>query len=66
KKVTYLQSKGLGGTMFWEASGDRPDNRSLIAAAYHAQGGSGSLEKTQNLLSYPNSKYDNIKKNLAA
>ncbi|KAI1357160.1 glycosyl hydrolases family 18-domain-containing protein [Xylaria arbuscula] len=66
KKVTYLQSKGLGGTMFWEASGDRADNRSLIAAAYHAQGGSGSLEKTQNLLSYLNSKYDNIKKNLAA
>ena len=46
KKVAYLQSKGLGGTMFWEAS--------------------GSLDKTQNLLLYPNSKYHNIKKNLAA
>ncbi|KAI1119332.1 endochitinase [Nemania sp. NC0429] len=66
KKVTYLQSKGLGGTMFWEASGDRADSGSLIAAAYNAQGGSGSLDKTQNLLSYPDSKYDNIKKNLAA
>ncbi|KAI3326618.1 endochitinase [Xylariaceae sp. AK1471] len=66
KKVTYLQSKGLGGTMFWEASGDRADSGSLIAAAYNAQGGSGLLNKTHNLLSYPNSKYDNIKKNLTA
>ncbi|KAI1288560.1 endochitinase [Xylaria venustula] len=66
KKVIYLRSKGLGGTMFWEASGDRADNGSLIVAAYNAQGGSSELDKTQNLLSYPNSKYDNIKKNLAA
>ncbi|KAK5625963.1 hypothetical protein RRF57_001679 [Xylaria bambusicola] len=66
KKVSYVQSKGLGGTMFWEASGDRTGSGSLIAAAYNAQGGSGSLDKSQNLLSYPNSKYDNIKKNLAA
>ncbi|KAI8623375.1 glycosyl hydrolases family 18-domain-containing protein [Xylariaceae sp. FL1651] len=29
KKVTYLQSKGLGGTMFWEASGDRADSGRL-------------------------------------
>ncbi|KAI1366475.1 endochitinase [Xylaria arbuscula] len=65
KKVSYIQSKGLGGTMFWEASGDRTDSGSLIAAAYNAQGGSGSLDKTQNLLSYPNSKYANIKNNLA-
>ncbi|KAI0812989.1 endochitinase [Xylaria sp. FL0064] len=35
KKVTYLQSKGFGGTMFWEASGDRADSGSLIAAAYN-------------------------------
>ena len=65
KKVNYVQNKGLGGTMFWEASGDRTDSGSLIAAAYNAQGGSGSLDKSQNLLSYPNSKYANIKNNLA-
>ncbi|KAI0452993.1 endochitinase [Xylaria acuta] len=66
KKAAYIQSKGLGGSMFWEASGDRTGSSSLIAAAFNAQGGSGSLDKSQNLLSYPNSKYDNIKKNLAA
>ncbi|KAI1381142.1 glycoside hydrolase family 18 protein [Hypoxylon crocopeplum] len=64
KKVTYLQGKGLGGSMFWEASGDRTDGGSLIAASFNAQGGSGALDTTQNLLSYPNSQYDNIKNNL--
>ncbi|KAF2965495.1 hypothetical protein GQX73_g8069 [Xylaria multiplex] len=65
RKAAYIQTKGLGGSMFWEASGDRTDSGSLIAAAFNAQGGSGSLDKSQNLLSYPNSKYDNIKNNLA-
>ncbi|KAI0442716.1 endochitinase [Xylaria telfairii] len=64
RKVSYIQSKGLAGSMFWEASGDRTDSGSLISAAFNAQGGSGSLDKSQNLLSYPNSKYDNIKNNL--
>ncbi|KAI8952980.1 endochitinase [Xylaria longipes] len=65
RKATYIQSKGLAGSMFWEASGDRTGTGSLIGAAYTAQGGSGSLDKAQNLLSYPNSMYDNIKKNLS-
>lgn len=64
KKIAYAQNKNLGGSMFWEASGDRNDSGSLIAAAYNAQGGSGSLDARQNLLSYPNSQYDNIKNNL--
>ncbi|KAI1099500.1 glycoside hydrolase family 18 protein [Jackrogersella minutella] len=64
KKIKYAQDKGLGGSMFWEASGDRTDSGSLIAAAFNAQGGSGSLDSTENLLSYPNSQYDNIKNNL--
>lgn len=64
RKAAYIQTKGLGGSMFWEASGDRTDAGSLIAAAFNALGGAGSLEKTQNLLSYPNSKYDNIKNNV--
>jgi chitinase len=65
RKASYITSKGLAGSMFWEASGDRTGSGSLIAAAFNAQGGSASLDKSQNLLSYPNSKYDNIKKNLA-
>ncbi|KAH8164499.1 hypothetical protein CIB48_g3755 [Xylaria polymorpha] len=63
RKAAYIQSKGLAGSMFWEASGDRTDSGSLISAAFNALGGSSSLDASQNLLSYPNSKYDNIKNN---
>lgn len=65
RKVTYLQEKALGGSMFWGASGDRTDDGSLIAAAFNKQGGAGSLDGTENLLSYPDSAYDNIKNGLA-
>ncbi|XXG96034.1 Chitinase 4 [Hypoxylon texense] len=64
RKITYLKGKGLGGSMFWEASGDRTDSGSLIATSFNAQGGAGSLDSTQNLISYPNSAYANIKNNL--
>ncbi|KAH8775434.1 family 18 glycosyl hydrolase [Diaporthe sp. PMI_573] len=56
-KVNYLKSKGLGGSMFWEASGDRNDSGSLLTTSYNAL---GSLSSAQNLLSYPNSQYQNI------
>ncbi|KAI0129736.1 42 kDa endochitinase [Xylariales sp. AK1849] len=57
-KVSYLKSKGLGGSMFWEASADKNDSSSLIGTSYTSLGG---LKSTQNLLSYPDSVYDNIK-----
>ncbi|KAL7785137.1 glycoside hydrolase family 18 protein [Trichoderma ceciliae] len=60
-KVSYLKSLGLGGSMFWEASADKKGSDSLIGTSSRAL---GSLDSTQNLLSYPNSKYDNIKKGL--
>lgn len=56
-KVDYLKSKGLGGSMFWEASADRNDSGSLLTTSYNAL---GSLSTAQNLLSYPNSQYLNI------
>ncbi|KAI1382571.1 glycoside hydrolase family 18 protein [Hypoxylon trugodes] len=63
-KVSYLQNRGLGGAMFWEASGDRPGNGSLVAASFSGQGRAGIFDETQNLLSYPTSRYNNIKNNL--
>nr|AAC05829.1 chitinase [Trichoderma virens] len=60
-KVAYLKSLGLGGSMFWEASADKKGTDSLIGTSHRAL---GSLDSTQNLLSYPNSKYDNIRKGL--
>ncbi|KAJ0119759.1 glycoside hydrolase family 18 protein [Diaporthe amygdali] len=56
-KVSYLKSKGLGGSMFWEASADKNDSSSLITTSLNAL---GSLNSDQNLLSYPNSQYANI------
>lgn len=59
-KVAYLRGKGLGGSMFWEASGDRKDGGSLLATSFDALGGDGGQDKSLNMLSYPNSRYDNI------
>lgn len=59
RKVGYLRSKGLGGSMFWEASADRPDGpESLISASFAALGG---IETSPNQLSYPDSRYDNMR-----
>ncbi|KAM5345592.1 hypothetical protein ACJ41O_011453 [Fusarium nematophilum] len=57
KKVTYLQSLGLGGSMFWEASSDKEGDDSLIVTSFTSL---GSLDATENWLQYPDSKYANI------
>ena len=56
-KVDYIRSKGLGGSMFWEASGDRNDSGSLLSASFDAL---GDIDTNLNLLSYPQSRYSNI------
>ncbi|ATY67226.1 chitinase 1 precursor [Cordyceps militaris] len=57
-KVSWLKGKGLGGSMFWEASADKKGSDSLIRISSQ---GLGILDSAQNYLDYPNSKYDNIK-----
>lgn len=57
-KAQYLIKKGLGGAVFWEASGDRTGAQSLVGTLATQM---GSLDSTQNLLSYPASQYDNIR-----
>jgi chitinase len=57
RKVSYLKGKGMGGSMFWEASADRTDDKSLISTSYNSL---GSLDSSSNLLSYPNSQYANL------
>lgn len=56
-KVAWAKDTGLGGSMFWEASADRTDEKSLIRASFSAL---GKLDTRQNLLSYPNSQCANI------
>ncbi|KAH6612879.1 glycoside hydrolase family 18 protein [Chaetomium sp. MPI-SDFR-AT-0129] len=61
-KVAYLKQKGLGGSMFWEASADKQGGDSLIGTSFGALGG---VEAEQNWLDYPDSQYDNLKKQFA-
>lgn len=61
EKITYLKEKSMGGGMFWEASADHNDDKSLIAASYQAL---GNADSTQNWLDYPNSIYENMKKGM--
>ncbi|KAF3359068.1 Iron-sulfur assembly protein 1 [Verticillium dahliae VDG1] len=64
-KVSYLKQKGLGGSMFWEASGDRVGEGRLISASFQSLGGADGQESINNMLSYPDSKYDNIRAGLS-
>ncbi|KAH6867846.1 glycoside hydrolase superfamily [Thelonectria olida] len=57
KKVSYLEGRGLGGSMFWEASADKTGSESLIGTSYQSL---GLLDTVDNFLSYPNSRYSNI------
>ncbi|KAM7222664.1 glycoside hydrolase [Rhypophila decipiens] len=61
KKVDYLKSVKLGGSMFWEASGDKIGSESLLQASFERLGG---IDRSSNLLRYPESQYENIRKNL--
>ncbi|KAF6817743.1 class v chitinase 1 [Colletotrichum sojae] len=60
-KQGYIKNKKLGGAMFWEASGDRPGEQSIVR---NMADWMGKLEKSRNLLSYPISQYDNIRNNM--
>ncbi|KIH94219.1 chitinase [Sporothrix brasiliensis 5110] len=61
-KAQYIQKNGLGGVFFWEASGDADNERSLVGlfAKQFAQPAGG-----QNLLSFPTSRYTNIRQGTA-
>ena len=72
-KGEYIKTEGLAGSMFWELSGDKGSSRegmergpgkepqpgaSLVTVVKDAMGG---LEMSTNWLSYPESKFDNMR-----
>ncbi|RKF63266.1 Endochitinase B1 [Erysiphe neolycopersici] len=57
-KAKWIKSQNLGGAMWWESSGDRCDQSSLIQTVTQEL---GQLESSQNCLEYPKSRFDNIK-----
>jgi len=57
-KAQYILKRGLGGSVFWEASGDKKGKDSLIAVLAEQMRG---LDRSPNLLSYPASQYENLR-----
>jgi chitinase len=62
-KSDYIKRNGLGGAMWWECSADKKGNQSLVWTVANALGTSNysALDRTNNLLNYPQSKYDNLR-----
>ncbi|KAF1957398.1 chitinase [Byssothecium circinans] len=61
KKTQYLIKEGLGGAWWWDSSSDRTDEQSLTTTVSEALGGVRALAKNPNWISFPVSKYDNIR-----
>ena len=65
QKVQYIKHMGLGGAMWWESSGDHSPTHgeSLINITVNGLGGfeGKHMEKAENCLEYPESKYDNLR-----
>lgn len=58
-KARYItDQRGLSGAFFWEGSGDRTDDRSLMRTMAARL---GNLDASENNLRYPMSQYDNIR-----
>jgi chitinase len=60
-KADYIRHRGLGGGMWWESSADKEGSESLIGNVVDELGGPNSLQWRQNCITYPHTKYDNLR-----
>ncbi|KAI9371170.1 Endochitinase B [Aspergillus egyptiacus] len=66
-KSNFIRDRQLGGAMWWETSADKGGKSankadgSLIGAFVENVGGIGALDRSQNAIAYPESKYDNLR-----
>ena len=58
QKAQWILDTGLAGGFFWEASGDRTGDESLVGIFNSSI---GQTDGTENLISYPASQYGNIR-----
>ncbi|KAL8698588.1 MAG: hypothetical protein Q9201_006489 [Fulgogasparrea decipioides] len=64
KKAEYILENGLGGGIWWESSGDKAGEESLIGTVARVLERSGGLDRCQNWLRYPMSRYENLRKGM--
>ncbi|KAF2470348.1 endochitinase [Lindgomyces ingoldianus] len=64
RKAEYIKQNGLGGAMWWELSGDKAGDESIVSNVVRELGGhdGGKMERRHNCLSYPDSQFDNVRK----
>lgn len=63
RKAEWVRERGLGGVMWWESSGDVGGEGGMIAAQTGRFG--QGLERRMNVVDYPASKFENLRKGFA-
>ncbi|CAO2657750.1 Nn.00g038760.m01.CDS01 [Neocucurbitaria sp. VM-36] len=61
KKTQFIREQGLGGAMYWESSSDKTGDQSLISTFVNNVGGVAALDQSANVLTFPASKYQNLR-----
>lgn len=56
-KMQYIKNENLGGAMFWQCSGDKKGDQSLIGVSNKLL----DLDSTPNCLVYPASRFENLR-----
>nr|AIT18914.1 chitinase [Hirsutella thompsonii] len=60
-KADFIKQRGLGGVMWWESSADKDGSENLIGTAVACLGGPQALQRQDNCIEYPETKYDNLR-----